>query len=466
MAKSQRTKRDEKRELSRRALIKWTVSAGAALGVARSKIFDIIEGSADKELAYAAAANPTTRSVHLVAGNGGLSWFTQFWPYPDIAAGATSSNQLAWGWPGMQKTVSGTTNPLTVGPATPWTSLTAAQQVTCFMCGGNETHTRQPQTTVTLNGSNIFSVATALQSASPSVIPIVTLADVDIGSAPGSAQATNVPDAASIVGLFNSAASQAGGLLAKSNDATLYKAQYDAFTQLNAAANRSTTKISYTTASGAAGFLGTNLAAQLAITSDDLTRYGITSTTRSTVLAIANALIVGVKAFKMGLTNCLVLPAMDDDPHDAFDVGDVLIVPLQLQSVFNAFMADLQNTTDTATGQALADDTVITIHGDTPKNCLAKAGWLDGTQMNTNEVFVYSAGYLNTGWYGSVDRNGNVTGFDANGKPTAGTYDGTTSAQLACASIAYAIAKGDERAISAFANGLTIGGPFGVLQTT
>ena len=182
MAKSQTSKRDEQRHLTRRALIKWTVAAGAALGVSRSKIFDIIEGSADKELAFAAAEAATTRSVSLVAGNGGLSWYTLFWPHNDIAAGATASNDLAWHKPGMQSLVTGTDNPLTIGPDTPWQSLSASRQVTTFTCGNNETHTRQPKTSVNLNGNNIFSVISALQSSAPSVIPIITIGDVDIGN--------------------------------------------------------------------------------------------------------------------------------------------------------------------------------------------------------------------------------------------------------------------------------------------
>lgn len=35
MAKHPLSKREEKRELTRRALIKWSVAAGAALGVSR-----------------------------------------------------------------------------------------------------------------------------------------------------------------------------------------------------------------------------------------------------------------------------------------------------------------------------------------------------------------------------------------------------------------------------------------------
>jgi hypothetical protein len=66
---------------------------------------------------------------------------------------------------------------------------------------------------------------------------------------------------------------------------------------------------------------------------------------------------------------------------------------------------------------------------------------------------------LKTGWFGQVKANGMAEGFDANGNATA--YNGATTAKYAMASIAYAIAKRDERAISSFANGLTISGKFG-----
>jgi hypothetical protein len=457
MAKSNASKRDEHQELTRRALIKWTVAAGAALGVSRSKVFDILERTAGKGVAYAAAMNPTHRSVHIVAGNGGLAWFQQFWPHNDVAA--ANNGAFAWNYPGMHTVVAGTDNPLTTGPMTPWASVPAQRQMTIFQCGNNETHTNNPQSTVGLNGNNIFAVASALQSTSPSVIPIITINDVTAGTAPGAQNPANVGSGDGIVGLFNSAASRAGGLLSKASDAALYKAHFDAFAQLNRAANRTTTKASYTTASGAAQFLGTNLAAKLAITAADLTRYGVDGSTRQNVSDIAHAFIVGVKAFAMGLTNSIVMPAMRDDPHGAFDSGDINTVVPQLKGVFEAFLTDLQNTTDSVTGVALSDDTVITINGDTTKDPLTRPGWPDGTPMNSNVVYVYGANELKTGWFGGTDRNGNVKGYDANGAPA--TYNGTNEAKYALASIAFAIAKRDDRAISNFANGITISGVFG-----
>lgn len=457
MAKSPFTKRDEQHEVTRRALIKWTVAAGAALGVSRSKVFEILERTAGKGVAFAAAENITARSVHIMAGNGGLAWFQLMWPHNDVAA--ANNGQFAWHMPGQSMLVPGTFKPLTVGPDTPWANLPAQRQVTIFQAGNNETHTGDAVSTTNLNGSNIHAVASALQANSPSVIPIVAVGGVAVGTAQGSFQPAGVQNADGIVGLFNSAASRAGGMLSRAADASLYKAHYDAFSQLNRAANRSTTKTAYQTASSAAQFLGTNLAAKLQITAEDLARYGITGGTPNNVASIGRTFIVAVKAFKMGLTNAVVLRAFNDDPHGAFDNGAVNTRPAMHKAIFDAFMNDLTNTTDDNTLKALADDTVITIAGDTTKNPLQRGGWPDGTPQNSNVVYVYSAGHLKSGWFGGTLRNGTVQGVTPAGDTT--TYNGPTMARYATASIAYAIAKRDERLISTFATGTTISNVFG-----
>ncbi len=459
MAKSPFSKRDEQREITRRALIKWSVAAGAALGVSRSKVFEILERTAGRDLAMAAAANPTTRSVHLIAGNGGAAWFQLLWPHNDVAA--ANNTNFAWHRPGESMLVAGTDNPLTVGPDTPFRDLPATKQMTVFQAGNNETHTATPTSVTSLNGNNIISVASALQAASPSVIPMITIGVADAGTAPGAARPANVGNADGIVNLFNSAASRAGGLLSNAADATLYKAHYDAFAQLNRAAERSTQRQAYQTASNAAQFLGTNLAAKLQITQADLDRYGIDGTTRANVRDIGRALIVAVKAFKMGLTNAIALPAMRDDPHGAFADGSAMSVPPMLKKVFDGFMTDLKNTVDDATGQVLADDTVMTICGDTTKSPTNRGGWPDGTPNNSNVIWVYSAGHLKSGWFGGTTRNNVAQGFDAAGNTTA--YNGGSTARMALASVAYAVAKRDDRAINTFANGITVAGVFGRL---
>jgi hypothetical protein len=452
-------KRDAQHDVSRRALIKWTVATGAALGLARSKTFDILEKVGGKQLAQAAAENPTRRSVSLIAGEGGLAWFTLLWPQPEIALAANPA--LSWHKPGMAQAVPGTRN-LVIGPDTPFANLPAGRQMTCFTAGANLAHTANPPLMADLNNTNVYEAFASLQAVSPSVVPLVAIGAAPRAPAVGGAPVSRVGTATGIVDLFNSAASRANGILAKASDAQLYKAQYEVFAQLNRAAVRTTQRSAYQTATTAAGFLGTNLAAKLAITQADLTRYGVNGNMVQTVADIARAFIIAVKAFKFGLTNAIVMPAMNDDPHTAFTAGGVNIIPAQLKLVFDAFMADLTATTDDVTGKVLADDTVITITGDTTKSCVIPrggAGWDDSSPGNTNAVFIYSAGDLKAGWWGGISPNGNVQGFAPNGQPAA--YNQATTARIALASAAYAIVKRDERAISRFANGTTISDVFG-----
>jgi hypothetical protein len=460
MARSKTSQRDAQQELSRRALIKWSVAAGAALGVSRSKILDVLENTAGKGIAMAAAANPTTRSMHFIMGNGSLSWMQLQWPQVDVAMAANAS--FAWHKPGMAQLVAGTANPLAIGPDTAWAALPPQRQVTCFTCGSNETHTNNPTSTSTIGGVGMYAAITALQSASQSTVPQVIVGNVTAGTAPGAARPAMVGNADGIVGLFNSVASDMGGLLADEKDASLFKSNYQTLFQLNRAANRSTTKTAYGTATSAAGFLGTNLSTQLKVTDEDLTRYGLNGpvTVRNSVAQMGRAMIIGAKAFKMNLTNSIMLPGPNDDPHNAFG-GDVDLVPAQMKVMFDAFMADLTRYVDD-NGKPLADDIVITFSGDTTKNALQRNGWPDGSPRNHNALYVYSSGHLKSGWFGSLDRAGAVLGFGADGKPA--PYVGADTAKLATASILYAVAKRDERAIMGFANGIKIGGVFGNLK--
>jgi hypothetical protein len=461
MAKSQTSKRDEEHEVTRRALIKWSLAAGAALGVSKAGVFEVLEKTAGRGLAFAAAEMQTCRSVHLFAGNGGFAWFQLLWPHHDIAL--SGNGNLSFHKAGMAQLIPGTKKPLARHPDMPWANLAPQRQMTAFMCGSNETHTGDPNSMVTLGGNKITAVVGALQASSPSVVPAIVVGNIGYGAAPGAPQPTGVAQAAGMVDLFNSAASRAGGLLSQSRDANLYKAHYDAFAQLNRAANRSTTKQAYVTASGAASFLGTNLAQRLQITPEDLTRYGVNGNTRGNVAAIARTMIITVKAFRMGLTNSVLLRAMNDDPHGAFNGGvgsrDVDIVPGQLKSVFDAFMGDLTSNVDDATQRALADDTVVSIHGDTPKSPTNPGGWPDGTPQGCNWMYVWGGGHLFSGWFGGVDRNGNVRGFDASGADA--PYNAANTARFATASLAYAVAKRDDRLISQFANGIQIADRFG-----
>ncbi len=158
----------------------------------------------------------------------------------------------------------------------------------------------------------------------------------------------------------------------------------------------------------------------------------------------------------MGLTSSVVLPSIRDDPHGAFGTGgnlttESVAVLASLKTILDAFIADLAGRTDSVTGEKLSDGVIITIEGDTPKTPLVNNTWPDNTPQNSNWMFVLGGGSLKTGWFGGIDRNSNVTGFDpATGQSKA--PDAALQAQAAVAATAYAITRGDRRRVGDFTN--------------
>jgi hypothetical protein len=448
------SKRDQDRELSRRALIKWSLAAGAALGVTRAGVLEVLERTAGRGIAEAAGEAPTKRSVHIRAINGAMAWFQLLWPHNDIAAAATANPRLAYHRPGDSRLLVGTDRPLTVGTDTPFQSLPPNRQITAFMAGEEETHTPEPKSiTQSLGGKSVFAVAAALQAASPTVVPVITVGGTKLGAADGAPAEAQVPTGDDIVGLFNSAASRTGGLLATSSHADLYRAQFATLAALNRAAERPTTKVAYSTARSAAGFLGVNLASRLEIQQADLDAYGITSTMRRDVVDLGRALIVTAKAFAMGLTSSVNMRSLADDPHgalaDATALAATRAVTGQLRQVLDGFLAHLGRLTDTATGRPLSEDVVLTIDGDTPHTPMDRNAWPDATPGKSNWMYVLGSGKLRTGWFGGIDRTGAVTGFDpATGASS--TYRGDAQAEAACTAVAYAITRGDLRRVQDF----------------
>ncbi|HWO21529.1 MAG TPA: hypothetical protein VNO30_22325 [Kofleriaceae bacterium] len=445
------SKRDQDRELSRRALVKWSLAAGAALGLGRGRIAEVLERTAGSGVAQAAGDLPTKRSVHIRAVTGGLAWFQLLWPHNDIADAAATNATFPYHRPGQHQRVAGTDRPLTIGPDTPFAALPARRQITAYMAGENETHETQPDSiTQSLGGKSMFAIAAALQAQAPAVVPVIAVGDSKLGSAPGAPAAAVVPTGDDIVGLFNSAASRAGGLLATGAHADLYRAQFATLAALNRAAERPTTKVPYATARSAAGFLGTNLAARLQITAADLAAYGIDGTTRADIAALGRALIVTAKAFAMNLTSSVIVPGPRDDPHPAFaNLPATTAVAGSLKRVLDGFMNHLAGLTDDPTGRPLSEELVLTIDGDTPKTPLSRQNWLDDTPANSNWMFVLGGGMLRTGWFGGVTRTGAVTGFDpATGQER--SYQGDAQAEAACTAVAYAIARGDTRRVQDF----------------
>src|SRR5439155_1481036 len=85
----------------------------------------------------------------------------------------------------------------------------------------------------------------------------------------------------------------------------------------------------------------------------------------------------------------------------------------------------------------------VAFHADTPKTPLVRAAWPDATPGGGNDgvnwVYALGAGWLKTGWYGGVIRDGSIVGFDpSTGKDVPGQHSKVTGTPVAGA-IAFAV---------------------------
>ena len=444
---------------ARRDFIKWTVGLGAALGLRPWKVFEVQESIVGPALAQQASCSPVNRSVHIIAGNGGFAWFTQLWPHADQATKAGASF-YATGM-GTQQAVDTEANdhPLTLGPAAPFQK--AKKKMTAFMAGNNETHTNNPVSSANVaTGVRLFAAVSALQTASPTLVPAISIGNLPYGTATGAPALAAVPNPAGMVGLFNSAASSAGGMLANANDAALFEAYYKANLSLHAAASRPTFTRGFLNGKVAANLLGKNLGPQLTPSAADLQRYGVSNATPAKLQSIANTLITTAKAFKLNLTSSVMLPALQDDPHGAFaDMATLTSTVQGLGAMLDAFMGDLMAEPDPmCAGATLGDNLVLTVTGDTPKTPLNPSGWGDGTPGNSNWIYVLGNGWTKAGWFGQVKGDGTIETF--NPSTGANVAGGTTAALSgpAGAAVLYAVARGDARRVSDFFRGADFSG--------
>jgi hypothetical protein len=442
---------------SRRNFLRWATAAGAALALDRSKVLDVISDSGGSALADEASCSLTCRSVHIVAGDGGFAWFQLLWPHTQVAR----SNNPAFAFHAFGQTTKAvdTDKDFEVVPEAPWQSLDKGKRISAFMAGTNQAHTPTPGSAAQLGGGqSMLATVAAIQRATPSLLPVIGVDPVAFGNAKGAPDISTVGNADGLVELFNSAASRQ--ILLVPQDAALYEAYYKAFVGLNKAAPRPTFTRPLRVGKTSANFLGQNLANDLRPLEDDLLRYGIDGGTPNKLTEIGKTLITAAKAFRKGLTQSVILPAMRDDPHGAFgDMTNLRATVASLGKMLDEFVKDLNADADPlCSSRKLADNLVLTVHGDTPKDPLVNNGWPDGTPNNANWLYVMGNGYLKTGWFGGVRQNGSVDGFD----PTTGNdvpnqpADATSAA--AGAAVAFAVAKGDLKRVQEFYTGPALDG--------
>lgn len=440
---------------SRRHFLRWVTTAGAVLALDRAKVLDVIADSAGSAMADA-SCGATNRSVHLVAGDGGFAWFQLLWPHNEIAT--SGNDNFAFHAPGQAEKATDTDKDFYFAPESPWKNLDKTKRISAFMAGQNQTHTPTPGSAATLgNGNSMLASVASIQRASPSLLPVIGLQPLNFGAAPGAPQLTTVGNADGMVQLFNSSASKM--ILSNAEDASLFEAYYKAFLGLEKAAGRPTYARSLRTGKTSANFLGKNLAAMLQPSAEDITKYGLNGVPNK-LEEIGRAMITTARAFKLGLTQSVIMPAMRDDPHGAFqNMANLRDTVAVLGKIFDGFLDDLSLVPDPmCSGKSLADSTILTVHGDTPKDPRQRGGWPDGTPQNSNWLYVMGNGHLKTGWFGGVKADGNVSGFDpTTGDEVPGQAANATSA-AAGAAVAFAVAKGDMKRVSDFYTGPSIQG--------
>jgi hypothetical protein len=446
---------------SRRHFLRWMTTAGALLALERTKVLDVIADAGGSALADE-SCGASNRSVHLVAGLGGLAWFQLLWPH--VAVAAANDPSLAFHAPGSAIEAVDTDKPFYFGPEAPWQGLDKTKRVSAFMAGRNGGHILYPASP-SLDGGSMIAAAASIQRATPSLVPVIGIGDVMYGAAAGAPELVRVSDSKELIGLFNTSASKL--ILSKPEDAALFEAYYKAFTGLQKAARLPTWTRSLRTGKAASNLLGTQLAAMLAPAPVDLVAYGIPeedATIPTQVRELGEALIITAKAFKLGLTQCVIMPAMMDDPHEAFSNMPALQRTVKaIGDVLSGFLVDLGGASDPQCGsKTFADTTILTVHGDLPKDPLNPVGWPDSTPASSNWIYAMGNGYLKTGWFGGVGVDGSVRGFDpATGEEVAWPADAAgmeaTSAPVGAA-VLFAIAKGAMQRVAEFYSGPGIGG--------
>ncbi len=446
----------ELRGPGRREFLRWSATVAACLGLERARFLNVLGETAGTAAADTAACATTNRMIHVMDGQGGLSNWTQVFPFAKVI-GATnpmySHYALGKGIP-----ATGYDKPFTYAPDSPW-QTNSKWKISAFVAGTNETHTAAPTSAISLGPNGMLASAAAIQQANPTLLPVLAVGGIQFGAAPGAPAVAAVGAAAQLIDLFNSAASKA--LLQAPENGGLAEAYYKAFIGLNAAAGRSTIAKQYGVGKVSINLLSKNLSAQLTPTAADLTLFGLTGTTPGAVMNMARSMITGVKAFSLGLTSMLVVRGFNNDPHGMFAGGDAQAAATSaaMSKMIDGLYTLGKSLQDpSCSAKTLSDALVFSVSGDTFKQPFARNNWGDGTPGGSNILYVMGAGHLKTGWHGTLSDANTVSGFDiATGadNPNFNAVKGPGGAAASAAAL-FAVAKGDMRRVGDFYNGPAI----------
>ncbi len=480
------------RGAQRRRFLKMMGVAAAAVGVDRSGLLNLLADEGGHGLAEAATLSGR-RALGITCGNGVYAWMQELWMAPNVASTALSSSSFGGSSAFLYTAERGYTGPPGVmvetpqgkqmyyGPDAPWMNGSEAKyKVTALLAGNDETHTLFPESgAIVSGGASLPATVGAIQSAeSTALVPVLGIDPLKYGTAQGAPDVTTAPTAEGLVDLFNSAASKA--TLSAVEDQELFDTYYKAFLNLRRASNRSTWQPQLAITKDAARLIGLNFSAALTPTAEDLELYGVaamltdnlTAQQRSGLEAFGRTLITVARAFKLGLTDSAIValspgPTNDTDftdPHVTFNNATNMTrgrnTTKYLGQILDGFYADLEQEDDPeSAGDKMSDNTVFFTWGDTPHTPLRGDNWPDATPQDANWIYVMDPkGSLNEGWYGSVNANGSVDGWDPSTGANVPGKPATQTSTAAGAAVAYAVAKGNMNVVSQYYLGEPIDG--------
>jgi len=474
-------KRDiDLRGASRRDFIKGVLATSAALGLGPTRALEALDGLGGSALAQEAAK--LKYSVNFVGGTGGGSWFTQIFPVPNVIKNFAAG--MAYDDITKAEKISGVDGgrdlymrKLRTGKRL-WSEYGDRKLISALPCGRPQAHEVAPSVASSTNllpggvggPVNLYAGFAAIQTSLKALVPSIGMkfnnVDMPYGRAPGAPPQSSVADAASMIALFSSAASQVMSRLQTTQNQAAYELYYKAFLGLAKNSSRATFQRAFGDSRVALSLLAKNLRSALEPKPGqaDMWMGGIAANEK--VRAITESMIVTANAFKLGLCAQVTIPCFNDDPHGAFgSISNVGNVTDATASALQFFLDDLAKVPDASVpGRTLADKVIMTFTADTFKDPFTAAGWPDGYTANVNWIYVMSQGLVKPGWFGDVRRDGKTNYDPATGMLSAGVPDDMQRSG-ALAAVLYAAAGGDSRRVRDFYNAGDFGGLVNVSLT-
>ncbi|MEZ4361170.1 MAG: hypothetical protein R3B48_13385 [Kofleriaceae bacterium] len=341
------------------------------------------------------------RAVYLIGGIGGLAWFTLTWPAPAVITGfqtGYSFDDVA----NAKIVATEAAHPLYVrriGNRGLWEGLGKDPHPSVFVAGTNETHTRLPESILLSTAEGLAASGAVLQS---DLAPKIAVLSFSPGGPYGSRMGAPTPV-----------------------DVTTIDSAVAAFR----------------------GLVSAEVEQQLTPSAAQLARYVPPGATNQERL-LGSQLAFTVNAMRLGLVSSVMMQAVADDPHAAFESGAAGRRADSLAAMLDEFYRELSMSSEPTCGSggaalSLADNVVTVVVGDTPKNPFSSAGWSDATPNFANWMYVRSNGFTKPGWFGAVQ-----PGTRINFNPITGAADPDAtladSTAAAFAGALYAIARGDK----------------------